>query len=371
MATKSLYKDTFKFSDLMIEMTKNKKPKVPENELVFGKTFSDHMFLVEWKKDDGWGIPTIIPYGNLNIEPSAQVFHYGIECFEGMKAFKDSKGQVRLFRPNDNMKRFFSSAERLALPTFDKNELLDCLKKLVIIDKEWIPSSTGYSLYIRPTLISSSRNLGVSPPSKALLFIILSPVGPYYSTGFKPVSLLVPDTYVRAWIGGTGRFKAGCNYAPTIKAQMEAEKKGHNQVLWHYNGQVSEVGSMNFFLFWKNKKGEKELITPSLVDGIVLPGVIRQSILDLTRKWGEFKVSEANFTIEELITAVREKRVIEAFGSGTSAVIAPVKGIEYKERFYDIPVGKGATGELAQRLWDSLIDIQYGKVQSEWSVVIN
>jgi len=128
---------------------------------------------------------------------------------------------------------------------------------------------------------------------------------------------------------------------------------------------------MNFFLFWKNKKGEKELITPSLVDGIVLPGVIRQSILDLTRKWGEFKVSEANFTIEELITAVREKRVIEAFGSGTSAVIAPVKGIEYKERFYDIPVGKGATGELAQRLWDSLIDIQYGKVQSEWSVVIN
>jgi len=289
---------------------------------------------------------------------------------EGMKAFKDSKGQVRLFRPMDNMHRFYQSAERLALPTFDKIELLECLKKLVLIDKDWIPSSKGYSLYIRPTLISTSRNLGVSPPTKALLYIILSPVGPYYSTGFKPVSLYVTDAYVRAWYGGTGRFKLGCNYAPTIKGHLEAEKKGHNQVLWTTNGKISEAGSMNFFLFWINKNGEKELITPSLDDGIILPGIIRQSVLDLTRKWNKFKVTEANFTIDELVKAIDEKRVFEAFGTGTAAIICPLKAIEYKNKLYDIPVGNGQAGELVQKIWDSITGIQYGEVDHEWSVVI-
>lgn len=329
--------------------------------------------MIDWKKDDGWSKPKIVPYQNISLEPSCTVFHYGIECFEGMKAFKDKAGNVRLFRPDSNMNRFNLSAERLALPTFENNELLECIKRLIIIDKDWVPSSHGYSLYIRPTLISTSRTLGVAAPTTALLYVILSPVGPYYSTGFKPVSLLVTDEYIRAWYGGTGKYKVGCNYAPTIKAQLEAEKLGHNQVLWIVNNKITEVGSMNFFLYWKNKKGEKELITPPLTDGVVLPGVIRQSILDLTRKWKQFKVSEENFTIDEVITAAKENRVIEAFGSGTAAVISPVKGIQYKDNYYNIPIknGNGSAGELAQKLWDSITDIQYGNVQSEWSVVIN
>jgi len=352
-------------------LAKTKKAKIPEKDLKFGQTFSDHMLLIEWNKDKGWDKARIAPYQKLSLEPSAQVFHYGIECLEGMKAFMDKNGKVRMFRPTDNMERFWVSAERLALPTFDKKELLECIKKLVLIDKDWIPSKINYSLYIRPTMISTSRNLGVSPPTSALLYVILSPVGPYYSTGFKPVSLHVSDDYIRAWPGGTGRYKLGCNYAPTIKAQLESEKKGHNQVLWTVNGQISEVGSMNFFLFWKNKKGEKELITPPLTDGIVLPGVIRQCILDLSRKWKQYKVKEENFTIQDLISAAKENRILEAFGSGTAAVISPVKGIEYRDQYYDIPIPNGTAGELAQKLWDSIIDIQYGNSESDWSVVIN
>jgi len=328
------------------------------------------MFSVEWRKETGWDTPTIKPYQNLSLEPSAQVFHYGLEAFEGMKAFKDSKNQIRLFRPRDNMERFYSSAERLALPTFDKDEMFKCLSKTVLTDKDWVPDVKGYSLYIRPTIISTARNLGVSPPTKALLYIILSPVGPYYRTGFKPVSLYVTDSYVRAWPGGTGRYKVGCNYAPTIKALLEAEEKGHNQVLWTTNGKVSEVGTMNFFLFWVNKNGEKELITPPLEDGIILPGVIRQCTLDLTRKWGEFKVAEANFTIDEVARAIKENRVIEAFGTGTAAVISPIKGIEYNGEFYKIPVVLGNLGELSQRLCDTITAIQYGDLKHEWSVVI-
>jgi len=296
--------------------------------------------------------------------------HYGLEAFEGMKAFKDSKGNVRLFRPWDNMQRFIESSTRLALPTFDKSELLKCICKLIQIDSDWVPTKVGYSLYIRPTIISTSEALGVSPSSDALLFVILSPVGPYYASGFKPVSLYVTEDYVRAWPGGTGKYKVGINYGPTIKGTKEAQERGHSQCLWLTNGYVTEVGSMNFFVFWINEDGEKELITPPLDDGLILPGVIRQSVIDITRKWNEFKVSEKRFDINQFVAAIRNGKVIESFGTGTAAVIAPVKGIEYNNKKYDIPITQGNSGELAKRLLDTITGIQYGQINHEWSYKI-
>lgn len=167
------------------------------------------MLTCEWSRTGGWGAPHIRPYANLQIPPSASALHYAIECFEGLKAYRDSTGTIRLFRPDMNMQRFRQSAERLALPTFDPAELLELVRRLIRMDADWIPGEPGYSLYIRPTLIGTQESLGVAPPNKALLFVICSPVGPYYKTGFAAVSLFAEDRFVRAWPGGTGSYKIG------------------------------------------------------------------------------------------------------------------------------------------------------------------
>ena len=193
----------------MIEPCKNPKPKVDPSKLLFGHTFTDHMLTCEWSRQGGWSAPKILSYGNLSLPPSASVLHYAIECFEGLKAYKDRHGTIRLFRPDLNMQRLLCSAERLALPTFEPAELLALIKALVRTDADWIPEETGYSLYIRPTMIGTQESLGVAPPNKALLFVICSPVGPYYKTGFAAVSLYAEEHFVRAWPGGTGAFKIG------------------------------------------------------------------------------------------------------------------------------------------------------------------
>lgn len=194
---------------MKIDLTKFPKQKVPNEQLQFGRIFTDHMLTVEWTRNVGWGAPSIHPYGNLSIPPSASVLHYGIECFEGLKAYKDRNGVVRLFRPEANMDRFLASAQRLALPLFDPKELLDLIKELIRTDSSWIPELPGYSLYIRPTLIGMQESLGVAPSNKALLFVICCPVGPYYQTGFSAISLYAENRFVRAWPGGTGCYKLG------------------------------------------------------------------------------------------------------------------------------------------------------------------
>jgi len=357
-------------SEVKIERTKNPKPKTPNSQLVFGKFFTDHWLHVEWNKSSGWEVPIISPYSKIELEPSALVFHYAIECFEGMKAYKDKKGQVRLFRPMENMNRFNISAARLCLPTFPHEKLLDAIKALIKLDKDWIPQEKGYSLYIRPTLIATDPLIGVNEPTKALLFVILSPVGPYYPTGFKPVSLYAGSTDVRAWPGGTGCYKIGGNYAPGILPMIEAGKKGHQQIMWLHDKKVTEVGTMNLFCFWKNKQGEKELITAPL-DGQILPGVTRKSILELTRQWKEFKVTEADWTIDSLTQAINEGRVIEMFGAGTAAIVSPVCKIFYEGKDYQVPCKDNTAGELTARLMNTLQAIQYGEQESPWSVVVD
>jgi len=361
----------FKHSDLTVELAKTRKAKVPNSELVFGKYTGDHMLTVDWDIKTGWTKPHIHAHSPIVLDPTASVFHYALECFEGMKAYKDKSGKARLFRPMDNMARLNRSSARLVLPTFDESELLECIKDLVRVDAELIPPERGYSLYIRPTVISTSTSLGVHVPRSAKLFVITSPVGPYYKTGFKPVSLLADSDNVRAWRGGTGAYKLGSNYAGTIWPALQAEKRGFSQVLWLVEDQISEVGTMNLFFFWVNEAGEKELITPPLTDGTILPGVTRATVLDLARQWGDFKVTEANFTMSQVAKALREGRILEAFGAGTAAVISPIERINYHGEDLRIPLGtQGSTqaGELSQRLLDHILSIQYGEIESPWSV---
>eukprot|EP01132_Coremiostelium_polycephalum_P000412 gene412-522_t len=364
-------KNIIKIEDLVIEKTKNPFPKYTDKtKLVFGKEFSDHMIEVPWDSQSGWGTPKITGYHNLSLPPSASVLHYALECFEGLKAYKDKDGNVRLFRPEQNAKRLHSSVERICLPGFNQEAVVELIKKLVLLDKDWIPEGKGYSLYLRPTVISTQKTLGVGAANSALLFVIASPVGPYYPEGFKPVSLLADDRYVRAWQGGSGHYKLGSNYAPTIYPQLEAAKKGYSQVLWLLNDYVTEVGTMNMFVYWKNNQGEMELITPPL-DGTILPGITRDSIIKLAESWKEFKVSERTFTMSELAKAIKEGRVKEAFGSGTAAIVSPIKSISYKGEEYPIPIDeKTGAGPLTNRLAETIMGIQYGEIESDWSVVV-
>eukprot|EP00299_Pterocystis_sp_00344_P002460 c1277_g1_i1.p1 GENE.c1277_g1_i1~~c1277_g1_i1.p1 ORF type:complete len:398 (+),score=81.31 c1277_g1_i1:142-1194(+) len=339
--------------------------------LKFGHTFTDHMLIANWESGYGWHDPKIQPYGPLQLDPAASCLHYALECFEGMKAYKDPKGKVWLFRPDMNMIRINGTAQRLCLPQFDGEGMLQCLDRLVDIDREWVPSRRGFSLYIRPTLIGTHPVLGVGPPLKATLFVILSPVGPYYRSGFKAVRLFADSTYVRAWPGGTGNVKCGGNYGLTIGPQMLADKKGFDQIMWLFGPEhnITEVGTMNMFFFWINEKGQKELITPPL-DGTILPGVTRNSILALAREWNEFTVSERPLTIHQVIKAIQEQRVIEAFGAGTAAVVSPVKSFTFEETEYKIPLDPKdpsvEAGPLTRRFLQAITDIQYGESPHPW-----
>jgi branched-chain amino acid aminotransferase len=352
------------------------KPKLPKEELIFGKTFTDHILEIDWDSKNGWSAPQIKPFGDLSIHPAASSLHYGLQCFEGMKAYVDKDGDVRLFRPDKNMERMNTSCERLFLPTFDGEELTECIKELIKVDRDWIPEGEGFSLYIRPTAISTHPYLGVTKPDNAKIFVILSPVGPYYPEGFAPVKLFADNKNVRAWPGGIGYAKAGGNYAPTIGPQAIAASKGYSQVLWLFgeDDQVTEVGTMNMFTFWINNDGEKELVTAPL-DGTILPGVTRDSILQLAREWDEFKVSERNYTMPELAKALDEGRVIECFGAGTAAVVSSIESIGYNGKDYQVPLSATnpdqPAGDLTMRMWESICGIQYGEIEKpEWSIKV-
>lgn len=296
----------------------------------------------------------------------------GLQCFEGMKAYKSlSDDSIRLFRPGKNMERLSNSMARLQMPgaDFDREELIQCISELVTLDQAWIPDGEGYSLYLRPTVIATHKFLGLAPPTSLLLYVITSPVGPYYKSGFNPIRLTADTNYVRAWPGGTGGNKVGGNYAPTMKPAADAAKDGYSQVLWLFgeNDEITEVGAMNVFFYLINKETKRpELVTAPLTRGDILPGVTRQSILDLARSWGDFDVSERFATMGEIQDAADDNRLLEVFGAGTAAVVTPVSCIQYKGQDIDIP----AVGELTKRVWDEITGIQYGKTEgpSGWSI---
>ncbi|KAL2755932.1 hypothetical protein ACRALDRAFT_2042175 [Sodiomyces alcalophilus JCM 7366] len=363
-------------SKLTIEKTKTPGSLGNPEDLVFGKKFTDHMLSIEWNEQDGWLAPRIVPYQNISLDPATCVFHYAFECFEGLKAYKDKAGNIRLFRPDKNMARFNKSAARIALPNFEPTALIELISRFVRLEERFIPETRGYSLYLRPTMIGTQKTLGVGPPGSALLYVIASPVGPYYPTGFKAISLEATDYAVRAWPGGVGDKKLGANYAPCIVPQLQAASRGHQQNLWLFGEEeyVTEVGTMNMFAAIKDRAtGQKELVTAPL-DGTILAGVTRDSVLSLAREklvpegW---KVSERKYTMQELYEAAQEGRLVEAFGAGTAAVVSPVRSIAWKGKTVSCGLAETEeSGEIATRMKGWIEGRQYGDEEHEWSYVV-
>ncbi|KAL6718118.1 branched-chain-amino-acid transaminase bat2 [Lecanora helva] len=356
-----------------LEITRCSRPKdiTPPEQLVFGRAFT------EWTAANGWLPPRITPYQNLSLDPATCVFHYAFECFEGMKAYKNSEGQVRLFRPDKNMARMNKSSARIALPNFSPSAMIALISRFCKMEERFVPAARGYSLYLRPTMIGTQRTLGIGPPGSALLYMIASPVGPYYPIGFRAVSLEATTYAVRAWPGGVGDMKLGANYAPCIMPQLQAAKRGFHQNLWLFGQEefVTEVGTMNFFAAFLDKNTGKKTLKTAPLDGTILEGVIRDSVLDLARErltpegWD---VKEEKFTMQDLSSAADEGRLIEAFGTGTAAVVSPVRKISWKGRLVECGLKDGEeAGEIAKRMKAWIEGIQYGdETNHPWSVQI-
>src|SRR5437867_12760640 len=332
-----------------------KKPKPRDSDLTFGTVFTDHLFVMDFQEEKGWYDPRIEPYGPLSLDPAAAVLHYAQAVFDGLKAFRGKDGRVRLFRPQKHLERLNNSARRLCIPPVEPELALRALVELVRLEMDWVPSTVGTALYIRPTIIASEPFLGVRPARSYIYYVILSPVGAYYPEGMNPVKILVADKYVRAVEGGVGGVKTGVNSASSLYADEEAKHQGFTQVLWldgRERKYLDEVGTMNIML----KIGD-EVITPSLGHGTILPGVTRDSALTLMREWG-LRVSEREVSIDEVREAASKGTLKEVWGTGTAAVISPVGELAFqRER---IVVNGGRIGDLTQRLYDTIVAIQYG-----------
>ena len=344
-----------------------RKVRPKDSELGFGKFTTDHMFMMEHTPQNGWHHARLIPYQDLKLDPAAMVLHYNQEVFEGLKAYNLTSGEIGLFRPEENAARINASAKRMVMPEVESELFVRAIKELVLLDREWIPRSEGTSLYIRPTMIASEAALGVRPSNQYLFYIIACPVGAYYPEGFSPTRIFVSDTYVRAARGGVGEAKTSGNYGATLLVSKEAADKGYTQVLWldaEERRYVEEVGTSNIFFLFNH-----ELVTPPLA-GTILAGVTRDSVLELARYWG-LNATERPVSINEVIVGAKNGSLKEMFATGTAAVISPVGEILYKGE--DIVIADGKTGELSQRLYDEITNIQYGRKEDpfEWMVKFN
>ncbi len=333
----------------------NLKPKPDETNLGFGTIFTDHMFNMDYGVEKGWHNPRIEPYAPFSMEPSTMVLHYGQGVFEGLKAYRTEKGDIRLFRPQANFSRLNSSNRKLCIPEIDEAFALEALKQLLEVEKDWVPKAPGTSLYIRPTIIAMDPFLGVRASHTYRFYIILCPVGAYYAEGFNPVKIMVTKDHVRAVRGGVGDTKTMGNYAASLLAGDKAHQAGYTQVLWLDGVEqkyIEEVGAMNIFFVMGD-----ELVTPAL-SGSILPGITRDSVIQLAKMWG-MKVSERKISIDEVMDAADSGELKEIFGSGTAAVISPVGELKYEDR--EIIVGDGTVGPVARKFFDSIQNIQYGQ----------
>ena len=343
---------------IQIERTTAPKAKpADESKLGFGKIFTDHMYVMEYNPEQGWHDPKIMPYQPIVLDPSAMVFHYGQEMFEGMKAYKCADGRIRLFRPNKNIERANNSNRRLCIPEIPADDFLNAIKTLVAVDADWIPSRPGTSLYIRPFVIATDPFLGVRPSNTYKFIIILSPVGAYYESGLDPVKIWIEDDYVRAVRGGIGEAKTGGNYVASLAAQVKAHDEGYSQVLWLDGVErkyIEEVGAMNIFF-----KIDGKIVTPML-NGSILPGVTRDSVLTLCRSWG-MDVEERRLSVTELLEAQKAGKLEECFGTGTAAVISPVGKLRFEDEV--MVINGGEIGPVSQKIYDTITGIQLGRVE--------
>ena len=342
--------------NIRIEKTASPKTKPDYSKLGFGRYFTDHMFLMNYSTEKGWHDARIVPYGPIELDPSAMVFHYAQELFEGLKAYMRADGGIQLFRPDKNIERMENTCDRLCVPRIPEEDVLQAIKAVVSVDRDWVPTSEGTSLYIRPFIIATDPQLGVHPSHTYLFAIILSPVGSYYAAGINPVKIFVEREYVRCVKGGTGRAKAGGNYAASLIGQQKAEDMGCAQVLWLdgvYRKYIDEVGAMNVFFVI-----DGVVVTPELTDGNILPGVTRASCVELLKKWG-VPVEERKVSIDEVLEAAATGRLDEAFGTGTAAVISPVGELYDEDR--KIVINNNEIGPISRRPYDAITGIQWGK----------
>ncbi|MFC7063570.1 branched-chain amino acid aminotransferase [Halobacillus seohaensis] len=351
---------------LEIVKSKNLKPKPQSDQIPFGRTFTDHMFVMDYEVEKGWHDPRIVPYEPLTLDPAAMIFHYGQTVFEGLKAYRAEEDRILLFRPDMNFQRLNRSSERLSIPPIDEDQVMNHLTELISIEKDWVPSTEGTSLYIRPFIIATETSLAVAPSQSYKLMIILSPVGSYFTGGLRPVTINVEDQFTRAVKGGTGMAKTAGNYSSGYQAQAKAYKEGNADVLWLDGMEkkyIEEVGSMNIFF-----KINGEVVTPEL-NGSILKGITRMSIIELLKKW-DIPVVERKISVEELYKAYEEGLVEEAFGTGTAAVISPVGELNWLGR--KMIINDHQIGELSQKLYDTITGIQTGKVEDrhEWTLEV-
>ena len=349
---------------ITVERTKNPKQKPQSDQLGFGKYFSDHMFICDYSPENGWHNARIVPYQKLQIDPSVMTIHYGQSIFEGLKAYKTQAGQINLFRPIENIRRLNASCERLCIPPIDEEFGLEAIIKLVDTDRDWIPDEDGTSLYIRPFIYATEPHLGVRPSQTYSFVIITGPVGAYYKEGINPVKIYVEPSYVRAVKGGLGEAKASANYAASLMAQVEANRKGYTQVLWLDGIEkkyIEEVGTMNVFFVIGD-----EVVTPEL-NGSILPGITRKSCVELLKSWG-YNMNERRLSIQEVYEANEKGILKEVFGTGTAAVISPVGELNWGGNV--ITINDGKTGPISQRLYDTLTGIQYGKLPDPFGWIV-
>ncbi|MCB2203337.1 branched-chain amino acid aminotransferase [bacterium] len=336
---------------------------IPYDNLGFGRYMSDHMFVVDYA-DGAWGEPRIEPYAPMSIDPANCTLHYGQTIFEGMKAYRSAKGGLNLFRPYMNAKRMNNSATAVCIPTLDEELFVDGIRELVKLDQDFIPRERGHSLYIRPLSFGTGNFLGVHASDKYRFLVITSPVASYYAEGINPVRIKVDEQHVRAVRGGVGQAKTAANYAASLRAGMEAKAEGFAQVLFLEavsRELVDEIGAMNIMFLIGD-----ELITPPLDQGSILPGITRDSVLQLARHWG-MKVSERGISIEEIMSAHRDGTLKEAFGTGTAAVISPVGELVYRDEA--IKINGGTIGPVAQKFYDTITGIQYGELEDPFGWV--
>ncbi len=352
---------------LQIKVEKTTTPKAkPQGPLGFGKNFTDHMFVMDYTEGKGWHDPRIVPYQDITLSPASMVFHYGQEMFEGLKAYKGGDGKTYLFRPDMNAKRTNDTNDRLCIPQLPVEDFVEAVKAVVKIDEDWVPTAPGTSLYIRPFIIATEPFLGVDVSKTFLFMIILSPSGAYYESGLEPVGIWIEDDYVRAVRGGMGFAKTGGNYAASLAAQVKAHKDGYSQVLWLDGVErkyIEEVGAMNIFF-----KIDGKIVTPML-NGSILPGITRNSVLELCRSWG-LPVEERRVSVEELLEAQKHGKLEEVFGTGTAAVISPVGKLRYRDEV--MTIGDGSIGPISQKLYDTVTGIQLGTLDDPfgWRVTV-
>ena len=343
--------------DIKIELTTQPKEKpVPGQKLGFGQIFTDHMFVMNYTAGQGWHDPRIVPFQNISLSPAAMVYHYGQEMFEGLKAYKNPDGNVYLFRPDMNAKRTNATNDRLVIPQLPVEDFVQAVSAVVDVDRDWIPTEPGTSLYIRPFIIATDEFLGVAPSKTYLFMVILSPSGAYYESGLAPVCIWIEDEYVRAVRGGMGFAKTGGNYAASLIAQQKAHDAGYSQVLWLDGVErkyIEEVGAMNIFF-----KIDGKVVTPAL-SGSILPGITRDSTIQLCKEWG-YTVEERKISAEELLEAQKAGTLEEVWGTGTAAVISPVGKLRYKDDV--MTIADGQTGPLSMKLYETITGIQLGKL---------